>query len=341
MCAFCADIGGILQLVFDEEGNLEFRTACNEDDLLYDDIGSGLKIKELRQKNEDLLRGLELYYKVILINWRNNMIITIDVGNTNITVGVFNGDEIVASFRMTTKMPRTSDEYGMLLTNLLEQNRIHCDEIQDAIIASVVPNVMHSLEGAVIKYLNIRPIVIEPGTKTGIRIVTENPRQIGADRIVDAAAAYEIYGGPVLVLDFGTATTYDLVDATGAFVSGVTAPGIRISAKALWEDAAKLPEIEIKKPDSILAKETITSMQAGLVYGQIGQTEYIVRHMKEEANLGEIKVVATGGLGRIIASETSMIDVYDPNLTLKGMNLIYKNRTANQAGSNSHNDSRK
>ena len=240
------------------------------------------------------------------------MIITIDVGNTNITVGVFNGDEIVASFRMTTKMPRTSDEYGMLLTNLLEQNRIHCDEIQDAIIASVVPNVMHSLE------------VIEPGTKTGIRIVTENPRQIGADRIVDAAAAYEIYGGPVLVLDFGTATTYDLVDATGAFVSGVTAPGIRISAKALWEDAAKLPEIEIKKPDSILAKETITSMQAGLVYGQIGQTEYIVRHMKEEANLGEIKVVATGGLGRIIASETSMIDVYDPNLTLKGMNLIYK-----------------
>ena len=126
------------------------------------------------------------------------MIITIDVGNTNITVGVFNGDEIVASFRMTTKMPRTSDEYGMLLTNLLEQNRIHCDEIQDAIIASVVPNVMHSLEGAVIKYLNIRPIVIEPGTKTGIRIVTENPRQIGADRIVDAAAAYEIYGGPVL-----------------------------------------------------------------------------------------------------------------------------------------------
>lgn len=166
--------------------------------------------------------------------------------------------------------------------------------------------------------------MIEPGTKTGIRIVTENPRQIGADRIVDAAAAYEIYGGPVLVLDFGTATTYDLVDATGAFVSGVTAPGIRISAKALWEDAAKLPEIEIKKPDSILAKETITSMQAGLVYGQIGQTEYIVRHMKEEANLGEIKVVATGGLGRIIASETSMIDVYDPNLTLKGMNLIYK-----------------
>ena len=174
------------------------------------------------------------------------MIITIDVGNTNITVGVFKGDDIVSSFRITTKMPRTSDEYGMLLTNLLEKNNIRLEEIADAIIASVVPNVMHSLEGAIIKYLKIRPIIIEPGTKTGIRVVTENPRQIGADRIVDAAAAYELYGGPVLVLDFGTATTYDLVDKDGAFVAGVTAPGIRISARALWEDAAKLPEIEIR-----------------------------------------------------------------------------------------------
>lgn len=252
------------------------------------------------------------------------MIMTIDVGNTNITVGVFENDEVAANFRMTTKMPRTSDEYGMLLITLLEQNDIRHEDVEDAIIASVVPNVMHALEGAVVKYLGIRPIVIEPGTKTGIRVVTENPRQIGADRIVDAAAAYELYGGPVLVLDFGTATTYDLVDGSGAFVSGVTAPGIRISAKALWEDAAKLPEIEILKPDSILAKETISSMQAGLVYGQIGQTEYIIKHMIEESQMEGVKVVATGGLGRIIASETELIDVYDPNLTLKGMNLIYK-----------------
>ena len=252
------------------------------------------------------------------------MIVTIDVGNTNITVGVFRDDEVIATFRMTTKMPRTSDEYGMLLVNLLEQNDIHCQEIEDAIIASVVPNVMHSLEGAVIKYLNIQPIVIEPGTKTGIRIVTENPRQIGADRIVDAAAAYELYGGPVLVLDFGTATTYDLVDATGAFVSGVTAPGIRISAKALWEDAAKLPEIEIKKPDTVLGKDTITSMQSGLIYGQIGQTEYLISRVKEEVGLDNIKTVVTGGLGRTIANETNAIDVYDPNLTLKGIYRVYK-----------------
>ena len=156
------------------------------------------------------------------------------------------------------------------------------------------------------------------------RSVTENPKQIGADRIVDAAGAYELYGGPALVLDFGTATTYDLVDASGAFVAGVTAPGIRISAKALWEDAAKLPKIEICKPQSILAQETISSMQAGLVYGQIGQTEYIVRCMIEESGYQNVKVVATGGLGRIIANETDCIHIYDPNLTLSGLRLIFE-----------------
>ena len=258
------------------------------------------------------------------------MLITIDVGNTNITVGVFDGDDVVASFRMTTKIPRTSDEYGMLLINLLEQNKICPDEIEDAILASVVPNVMHALEGAEEKYLHIRPINIETGIRTGIKIVTENPRQIGADRIVDAAAAYGLYGGPVLVIDFGTATTYDLIDAEGAFVSGVTAPGIRISAKALWEDTAKLPEIEIKKPDSILAKETISSMQVGLVYGQIGQTEYIVKHMIAESGYEDIKVVATGGLGNLISKETDCINIYDPELTLQGLRLIYEKEMKNR-----------
>ena len=252
------------------------------------------------------------------------MLITIDVGNTNITVGVFNEDELKATFRMTTKMPRTSDEYGMLLLNLLEQNDIAPKDIDDAIIASVVPNVMHALENAVIKYLHITPIFIEPGIKTGIRIAIDNPKQVGADRIVDAAAGYGLYGGPVLVLDFGTAITYDLIDENGTFVTGITAPGIQTAAKALWEDAAKLPEIEIKKPDSIMAKDTITSMQAGLVYGQIGQTEYIIKEVKKASGFENIKVVATGGFGRIIANETSEIDIFDPTLTLKGMLLIYK-----------------
>ena len=252
------------------------------------------------------------------------MLITIDVGNTNITVGVFKEDDLKVTFRMTTKMPRTSDEYGMLLLNLLEQNDIEPKDIDDAIIASVVPNVMHALENAVIKYLHITPIFIEPGIKTGIRIAIDNPKQVGADRIVDAAAAYGLYGGPVLVLDFGTATTYDLIDENGTFITGITAPGIQTAAKALWEDAAKLPEIEIKKPDSIMAKDTITSMQAGLVYGQIGQTEYIIKEIKKASGLTNIKVVATGGLGKIVVSETAEIDIFDPTLTLKGMLLIYK-----------------
>ena len=252
------------------------------------------------------------------------MILTIDVGNTNITCGVFDGDVIVASFRITTKMPRTSDEYGMILYNLLEQNNIQPMDIGDAIICSVVPNVMHSLWGGLVKYFHITPIIVEAGIKTGIRIVTPNPQQIGADRIVDAVGAYEIYGGPVLVIDFGTATTYDFVDESGAFLGGITAPGIRISAKALSEDAAKLPEIEIKKPESILGKDTITIMQAGIVYGQIGQTEYIINKVKEEVGLENVKTVVTGGLGRIIANETTCIDIYDPNLTLKGIYRVYK-----------------
>lgn len=252
------------------------------------------------------------------------MILTLDVGNTNMTGGVFEQDDIRATFRITTKMPRTSDEYGVLLCDLLRVNHICIEDIHDVIVCSVVPNVMHSLASAMIKYLHLRPHIIDAQTETGIRIMTDNPQQVGADRIVDAAAAYEIYGGPVLVMDFGTATTYDLVDGEGNFVGGITAPGIRISAKALWEDAAKLPEIEIKKPDAILGTDTITSMQSGLVYGQIGQTEYIVRRVKETCGLDDVKVVATGGLGSIIAKETDAIDVYDPNLTLKGMNIIYK-----------------
>ena len=252
------------------------------------------------------------------------MLITIVVGNTNITVGVFREEEIKATFRITTKMPRTSDEYGMLLLNLLEQNEIAAKEIKDVIIASVVPKVMHSLEKAIQKYLHISPINIEPGIKTGIRIAIDNPKQVGADRIVDAAAAFGLYGGPVLAIDFGTATTYDLIDEKGTFVTGVTAPGILTSAKALWEEAAKLPEIEIKKPDSIIAKDTISSMQAGLIYGQIGQTEYIIKQIKKETGLKELKVVATGGLGRISAEETELIDIYDSTLTLKGILIIYK-----------------
>ena len=212
------------------------------------------------------------------------MLLALDVGNTNITAGVFDGESLEATFRMTTKLQRTADEFGIDLCSMLEHNKLHESQITDVIIASVVPDTMYSLKRSIEKYFGCEPVVVGAGIKTGIRVATDNPRQIGADRIVDAVAAYELYGGPVIVIDYGTATTYDLVDETGTFLAGVTAPGIQTSAQALWGQAAQLPKIELKKPESILAKETISSMQAGIVYGQIGQTTYIVEQMKKEDN---------------------------------------------------------
>ena len=252
------------------------------------------------------------------------MLLTIDIGNTNITLGVFQGKTLLTTSRMTTIQSRTSDEYGMEMCEILAYNKVAVDDITDVIIASVVPNLMHSLTSSIVKYFHIKPIIIEAGIKTGIRVASRNPRQVGADRIVDAAAVYELYGGPAIVIDYGTATTYDLVDADGTFIACVIAPGIKTSAQAMWSMAAKLPEFEIKKPKSILAQDTIACMQAGLVYGQIGQTEYIVKKMKEEFGRQDMKVVATGGLGRMIARETDAIDIYDPMLTLHGMRLIFE-----------------
>jgi len=252
------------------------------------------------------------------------MLLVVDVGNTNITFGVYQGKELLKSFRITTKIPRTSDEFGIVIMELLQVNGIKVEEITGISMASVVPNIMHSLTGAMVKYIKQEPLIVGPGVKTGIKVAGENPRGIGADRIVDAVAAYEKYGGPVLVLDFGTATTYDLVREDGSFSEGITAPGLRISLMALSQNAAKLPEVEIKKPKSILGQETISSMQAGLVYGQIGQTEYIVKQVKKETGYDNLKVVATGGLGRMISEETDSIDVYDSALTLDGLRIIYE-----------------
>lgn len=250
------------------------------------------------------------------------MLLVIDVGNTNITLGVFEEVNLKASFRLTTNTNRTSDEYGLVLCDLLKARNINIEDITSVTIASVVPKLMHSLSSGIIKYLGITPLLVGIGTKTGIKIGAVNPKEIGADRVVDAVAAYEIYGGPVLVIDFGTAITYDLIIADGTFIAGVTCPGLRISANALWTETAKLPEIEIAMPDTILAKDTVTSMQAGLVFGCIGQTEYIVKRMLKEAGIEKCRVIATGGLGKIIADATDVIEVYDPMLTLKGLKII-------------------
>lgn len=250
------------------------------------------------------------------------MLLVIDVGNTHITLGLFDGKELKATFRMTAKQPRTSDEYGIQLCDLLEHKDFDVKQVDAVIVSSVVPDIMHSLGSAIIKYFHVKPYV--PSTlDMGLKINTEHPKEIGPDRIVDAVAAYEKYGGPVIVIDFGTATTYDVVSEDGVFEGGVISPGIRTSARALWGGAAMLPEIEIRKPNSIIAKETVSSMQGGLVFGYIGQTEYIVRKIKEEG-FENAKVIATGGLGNIIVPETDVIDIYDPMLTLDGLRFIYE-----------------
>ena len=255
------------------------------------------------------------------------MILVVDVGNTNITFGVFKGEKLKSSFRMMSKAEHTSDEYGINILAMLNINGIDRNDIEGVMIASVVPQVMHALVNAIVKYFGKKPYIVGPGIKTGIKIKTDNPREVGPDLIVSAVAAYEIYGGPVLVVDFGTATTYVPVNEKGEFFAGVVSPGVRISAKALWEGTAKLPEIEIKKPASILATETISSMQAGLFYGQVGQSNYIISEMKKASGYPDMKVVATGGLGRLISEECEQIDIYDPILTLKGLQILYeKNR---------------
>lgn len=250
------------------------------------------------------------------------MLVVIDIGNTNITMGLFHGNDIIGNYRLTTKLQRTSDEYGFMLLSFLTASNIKAEAIQDVIISSVVPKVMYSFTNSIKKYLHKNPILIGPGIKTGISIKIDNPKSLGADRLVDAAGAFYHYGGACLVIDFGTATTFDVITSEAEFIGGATAPGIGISSNALSSQAAKLPEIEIKKPKDIIAKDTVTSMQAGIVYGYIGLTENIINSIKKSYGK-DLKVISTGGLGRIIFNETNTIDIYDPDLTLKGLKVIY------------------
>ncbi len=260
------------------------------------------------------------------------MLLVVDIGNTNITFGIYDEEILVDVFRMTTPMPRTSDEYGILIREMVIGAGVKVTEVKEAIIASVVPDIMYSFVGGLKKYLGITPITLGPGVKTGVKLGAENPKEVGADLIADAAAVREIYGTPAIVIDFGSATTYEFVLEDGTLDAVVITPGIKMSAAALSGGTAKVPDVEIKRPKSILAKETIACVQAGLFFGNIGQTDYIVRKMKEEAvasfktinSIDDIKVVATGGLGKVIADEAEAIDIYDNTLTLRGLQIIHK-----------------
>ena len=255
------------------------------------------------------------------------MILLVYVGNTNIVIGVYKENECIVSWRISTDTKKTSDEYSIQVMQLLNQYDLNPKEVKGIIISSVVPNIMHSLENMVRKSFNIEPIVVGPGVKTGINIRYDNPKEVGADRIVNAVAAHDIYKRDLIILDFGTATTYCAVTKEGDYLGGCISPGVKIASDALFERAAKLPRIELEVPKSVICKNTITSMQAGILYGYIGQVEYIVRRMKREMNelgIDNPYVIATGGLANLIAKETDIIDKVDSSLTLEGLRIIYE-----------------
>ncbi|MCH4167395.1 MAG: type III pantothenate kinase [Megasphaera sp.] len=251
------------------------------------------------------------------------MLLVIDVGNTNIVLGVFRGEELLDHWRVSTNRLRTNDEYGVLIRNLFYLNGVNSEEIDAIIISSVVPPVMPTLERMCQRYFGLVPLVIGPGVKTGMDIKYDNPREVGADRIVNAVAAYEKYGGPVIIIDFGTATTFCAVDKKGNYLGGSICPGIGISTEALVQRTAKLPRIELRRTKHVICRNTVESMQAGVYYGFVGQVDGLVERMRKELG-SKAKVVATGGLAVVIAPETKNIDVVEPMLTLEGLRIIYE-----------------
>jgi pantothenate kinase, type III len=255
------------------------------------------------------------------------MILVIDVGNTNIVLGAYNEGAKISDWRLSTDSKKTADEYGIQVVQLFLMKGLKPSEVEGVIVSSVVPNIMYTLEHMIRKYFNMEPLIVGPGVKTGINIKYDNPKEVGADRIVNSVAAHEIYKKAVIIIDFGTATTFCALTRNADYLGGTICPGIKISLDALVERAAKLPRVELVKPSTIICKNTVNSMQAGIIYGYIGQVDYIVSKMKKEMkDYGEETplVIATGGLSKLIADEAKCIDEVNPYLTLEGLKLIYE-----------------
>ncbi|WP_211749442.1 type III pantothenate kinase [Paenibacillus sp. Marseille-Q4541] len=251
------------------------------------------------------------------------MILVVDVGNSNIVLGIYKQRELLHHFRISTSRQSTVDEYGILIHSFFQMSGITTSEIEGIIISSVVPPLVNVLEEMCVKYVGKKPLLVGPGIKTGLNLRYENPREVGADRIVNAVAAIDQYNCPLVVVDFGTATTFDCIDGEGNYLGGAIVPGINISTEALYQRASKLPRIELEKPKKVIGRNTIHAMQAGIIFGYAGQVDGIVERIKEEMQATP-KVIATGGLAELIASETKTIEVVSPMLTLEGLRIIYE-----------------
>ena len=258
------------------------------------------------------------------------MLLVIDVGNTNTVLGLYDGKELIHDWRVRTVVDHTVDEYGMLILTLYKNSRISSKAISDIIISCVVPPMLNILESVCTKYFGVKPLIVGPGMKTGMPIFYDNPKEVGADRIVNAVAAYEKYRQALIIVDFGTATTFDYVSPKGEYMGGCIAPGIMISSEALFNRAAKLPRVELSKPRSVITKDTVSGMQAGIMFGYAGLVDGIVERMKAEVS-SEPLVVATGGLANVIAREAKHINVVDEMLTLDGLRIIFTRNRPNPA----------
>jgi len=251
------------------------------------------------------------------------MLLCIDVGNTNIVMGVLDQDEIIGHWRVRTEKDATSDELGILICNLFQSSKISMEKVENIIISCVVPPLLNALKDLSSRYFKIKPMVVGHGLKTGMPIRYDNPREVGADRIVNSVAGYEKYRCGLIIVDFGTATTFDCVSKDGAWIGGVIAPGVIISSEALFEKASKLPRVEIfSLPKNVIAKDTISAMNVGIVYGYTGLVDGIVKRIKKEIG-HEVKVIATGGIAPLIAKESETIEETDENLTLEGLKILF------------------
>ncbi|MFC1972291.1 type III pantothenate kinase [Chloroflexota bacterium] len=250
------------------------------------------------------------------------MLLVIDIGNTDITLGVFEDENLRATWRMATGIHRLTDEYAVLLLNLLQNRGIQTSDIKNVALCSVVPPLTVTFQQLFQRYFDISPLVIAAGVKTGVRILMDNPREVGADRIVNAAAAHNLYNGPVIIADLGTATTFDTVSREGDYLGGAIAPGIGTAVEALFLRAAKLPRVELIPPKRAIGTDSVTAMQSGIIFGYVGLVEGLVTRIQKELD-EKAMVVATGGFAEIIAKETSVIDTVNPDLTLIGLRLIH------------------